>query len=136
MPDIILRDIIIVDYHYIPDHHSFRIDSERLALISVYICLRKAPNRMRHKTLLPGKSDEVILTVNEHSVDVVCGSKQYMFPKEDVVILEVPTTTAEEMTKMMVERMISDIEFPPNVRSVSIGLDEERGQTAWYTKEI
>ena len=98
--------------------------------------LRKFVEEVDHKTLLPGKSDEVILTVNEHSVDVVCGSKQYMFPKEDVVILEVPTTTAEEMTKMMVERMISDIEFPPNVRSVSIGFDEERGQTAWYTKEI
>jgi len=98
--------------------------------------LRKFVEELDHRTLLPGKSDEVILTVNEQSVDVVCGSKQYMFPREDVVILEVPTTTAEEMTKMMVERMISDIEFPPNVRSVSIGLDEERGQTAWYTKEI
>ncbi len=98
--------------------------------------LRKFVEEVDHKTLLPGKSDEVILTVNEQTVDVVCGSKQYMFPKEDVVILEVPTTTAEEMTKMMVERMISDIEFPLNVRSVSIGLDEERGQTAWYTKEI
>ena len=98
--------------------------------------LRKFVEEIDHKTLLPGKSDEVILTVNERSVDVVCGSKQYMFPKEDVVILEIPTTTAEEMTRMMVERMVSDIEFPPNVRSVSIGLDEERGQTAWYTKEI
>ena len=98
--------------------------------------LRKFVEELDHRTLLPGKSDEVILTVNEQSVDVVCGSKQYMFPREDVVILEVPTTTAEEMTRMMVERMISDIEFPPNVRSVSIGLDEERGQTAWYTKEI
>ena len=66
--------------------------------------LRKFVEEVDHKTLLPGKSDEVILTVNEHSVDVVCGSKQYMFPKEDVVILEVPTTTAEEMTRMMVER--------------------------------
>ncbi len=98
--------------------------------------LRKFVEELDHRTLLPGKSDEVILTVNEQTVDVVCGSKQYMFPREDVVILEVPTTTAEEMTRMMVERMISDIEFPPNVRSVSIGLDEERGQTAWYTKEI
>ena len=98
--------------------------------------LRKFVEELDHRTLLPGKSDEVILTVNEQTVDVVCGTKQYMFPREDIVILEVPTTTAEEMTRMMVERMISDIEFPPNVRSVSIGLDEERGQTAWCTKEI
>ena len=98
--------------------------------------LRKFVEEVDHKTLLPGRSDEVILTVGETSVDVVCDSKKYMFPAEDVVILEVPTTTAEEMTKMMVERMVSEIEFPSNVRSVSIGLDEERGQTAWYTKEL
>ncbi len=98
--------------------------------------LRKFVDELDHRTLLPGKSDEVILTVGPESVNVVCGSKNYMFPREDVVILEVPTTTAEEMTRMMVERMVNDIEFPSNVRSVSIGLDEERGQTPWYTKEI
>ena len=98
--------------------------------------LRKFVAELDHKTLLPGRSDEVILTIGETSVGVVCGAKEYMFPTEDVVILEIPTTTAEEMTKMMVERLVSDIEFPPNVRSVSVGLDEERGQTAWYTKEL
>ena len=98
--------------------------------------LRRFVDELDHRTLLPGKSDEVILTVGPESVNVVCGNKNYMFPREDVVILEVPTTTAEEMTRMMVERMVNDIEFPSNVRSVSIGLDEERGQTAWYTKEI
>ena len=50
--------------------------------------------------------------------------------------MDVPTTTAEEMTKMMVNRMVNDIEFPKNVRSISIGMDEERGQTAWYTLEV
>ncbi len=98
--------------------------------------LRRFVDELDHRTLLPGKSDEVILTVGPESVNAVCGNKNYMFPREDVVILEVPTTTAEEMTKMMVERMVNDIEFPSNVRSVSIGLDEERGQTAWYTKEL
>ena len=98
--------------------------------------LRKFRDELDHKTLLPGRSDEVILTVGEKSVDVICGNKEYRFPREDVLILEVPTTTAEEMARKMVERMINDIEFPPNVHSVSIGLDEERGQTAWFTKEF
>ena len=98
--------------------------------------LRKFVDELDHRVLLPGRSDEVILTVGETSVEAVCGNDNYLFPTRDVVILEVPTTTAEEMTKMMVERLVSDIEFPSNVRSVSIGLDEERGQTAWYTKEL
>ena len=98
--------------------------------------LRKFVEEFDHRFLLPGKSDEVILTVGERSVDVVCGNKEYRFPREDVLILEIPTTTAEEMARKMVERMVNDIEFPSNIRSVSIGLDEERGQTAWYTKEF
>jgi 6-pyruvoyltetrahydropterin/6-carboxytetrahydropterin synthase len=40
------------------------------------------------------------------------------------------------MTKMMTERMVREVDFPKNVRSVSVGLDEERGQTAWYTVEL
>jgi 6-pyruvoyltetrahydropterin/6-carboxytetrahydropterin synthase len=40
------------------------------------------------------------------------------------------------MCRMMAKRLVRDIDFPSNVRSVSVGLDEERGQTAWYTEEI
>ena len=61
-----------------------------------------------------------------------CG-KKYMFPRMDVRMLDVPTTTAEEMSKMMAEKLVNEIKIPENVRSLSVGLDEERGQTAWYT---
>ena len=48
-------------------------------------------------------------------------------------MIDVPTTTAEEMSKMMAEKLVNEIKIPENVRSLSVGLDEERGQTAWYT---
>ena len=54
----------------------------------------------------------------------------------DVVFLDIHSTTAEEMSKYMAERMAAEVDFPPNVRTLSIGLDEERGQTAWYTKVL
>ena len=60
----------------------------------------------------------------------------FVFPEEDVTLLDIPTTTAEEMSRMMTLRMVDEVEFPANVRSVSIGLDEERGQTAWYTEVL
>ena len=98
--------------------------------------LRKIIEEVDHKTLLPVRSTEVKITVSEDSVEAVSGCKRYVFPREDVTLLDVPTTTAEEMSKMMALRMLSDIDFPPNVRSISIGLDEERGQTAWYTEAV
>lgn len=98
--------------------------------------LRKYVDELDHRTLLPGRSEETKLTYEGESVFVESCGKKYMFPKMDVAVLDVPTTTAEEMTKMMVERLVESVDFPSNVRSVSIGLDEERGQTAWYTKEL
>ena len=76
------------------------------------------------------------VTADEESVEVVACGKRYVFPRMDVTLLDVPNTTAEEMAKMMTLRIVSDLEFPPNVRSVSVGLDEERGQTAWYTEVL
>lgn len=98
--------------------------------------LKKIIDEVDHRTLLPARSKEVKIDVEGDSVEVVSGCKRYVFPKEDVAFLDVPTTTAEEMCKMMTLRMKSEIDFPPNVRSISIGLDEERGQTAWYTEAL
>ena len=98
--------------------------------------LRSYAVEFDHRTLLPGKSELVRLTETDDSIEAVCDGKRYVFPKMDVIILDVPTTTAEEMTKLMAERMVKNIEFPKNVRSVSVGLDEERGQTAWYKVEL
>ena len=98
--------------------------------------LKEMIDEMDHAVLLPARSEIVKITAEEDSVLVDNCGKKYMFPRMDVRMLDVPTTTAEEMSKMMTRRMVSEIEFPSNVRSVSIGLDEERGQTAWYTEVL
>ncbi|HKM13902.1 MAG TPA: 6-pyruvoyl tetrahydropterin synthase family protein [Candidatus Methanomethylophilaceae archaeon] len=98
--------------------------------------LRSIMSSMDHRTLLPASSKDVKLTIIDDSVEVNTCGKRYVFPLEDVVILDLSNTTAEEMAKLMVRQMIQDVEFPENIHSVSIGLDEERGQTAWYTEEL
>lgn len=98
--------------------------------------LRSMMSSMDHRTLLPAKSKEVKITETGDSVEVMTCGKRYVFPSEDVVMLDIPHTTAEEMAKMMVRQMIENVDFPDNVKTVSIGLDEERGQTAWYTEEL
>lgn len=140
--------------HFIPRHekcsrlhgHSYivrlRLEGEIGAegMIMDFVVLKKKLkeiiDELDHKTLLPTRSEDVKVTVTDGSVEAVSCGKRYVFPREDVTLLEIPTTTAEEMSKMMTQRMVSEIEFPPNVHSVSIGLDEERGQTAWYTEVL
>lgn len=140
--------------HFIPMHekcsrlhgHSYivrmRLDGEvdENGMIMDFVVLKKKlrsmVDEMDHKILLPANSKIVKITQAEGSVEVVSCSKRYLFPVEDVMMLNVTTTTAEEMARMMTERISSEIDFPKTVRSISIGLDEERGQTAWYTKVL
>lgn len=95
--------------------------------------LKEMIDEMDHAVLLPARSEIVKITAEEDSVLVDNCGKKYMFPRMDVRMLDVPTTTAEEMSKMMAEKLVNEIKIPENVRSLSVGLDEERGQTAWYT---
>jgi len=98
--------------------------------------LRSMVAEMDHKVLLPASSKIVSISEKDGSVEVTSCKKRYVFPAEDVLLLDIPTTTAEEMAKMMAEQMIRDIVFPKTVKSVSVGLDEERGQTAWCKKVL
>ena len=140
--------------HFIPRHekcsrlhgHSYivrlRLDGDigDEGIIMDFVVLKKGLKAIiedfDHRTLIPTESEDVKVTVTEDSVEAVSCGKRYVFPRVDVTLLPIPNTTAEEMAKMMTLRIVSDIEFPPNVRSVSIGLDEERGQTAWYTEVL
>lgn len=137
--------------HFIPRHekcsrlhgHSYIVrlrlegDIGAEGMVMDFVVLKRKLKEMiesfDHAVLLPGRSDIVILTENGDQIDAECLGKRYSFPRMDVRILDVPTTTAEEMAKMMAGDLAAGIDMPPNVRSLSVGLDEERGQTAWYT---
>jgi len=140
--------------HFIPRHekcsrlhgHSYIVrlrlegDIGEEGMIMDFVVLKKELkimiDEMDHKVLLPALSDTVKITKTEDSVEVVSCGKRYVFPIEDVKMLDIHTTTAEEMSVMMTERMAKQVDIPKNVKSISIGLDEERGQTAWYTKVL
>ncbi len=140
--------------HFIPMHekcsrlhgHSYIVrlrlegDIGAEGMIMDFVVLKKALKamieEMDHKTLLPTMSDIVKVDADDVSVEVLTCNKRYVFPREDVTLLDIPTTTAEEMSRMMTKRLVEDVDFPSNVRSVSVGLDEERGQTAWYTEAL
>lgn len=140
--------------HFIPRHekcsrlhgHGYivrlRLDGEigQDGMVIDFVVLKKKLKAMidefDHRVILPTLSEIVKITDTNGSVEVISCGKRYVFPKEDVVFLEIHSTTAEEMSKYMAERMAAEVDMPPNVRTLSIGLDEERGQTAWFTKVL
>ncbi len=137
--------------HFIPYHekcsrlhgHSYivrlRLEGEigEDGMIMDFVVLKKKlkemVDEMDHAILLPSRSEVVKITSDGDSVIAESCGKKYMFPLMDVRMLDIPTTTAEEMSKLMAEKLAREIEIPANVKSLAVGLDEERGQTAWYT---
>lgn len=140
--------------HFIPMHekcsrlhgHSYIVrmrlegDIDENGMVMDFVVLKKRlkamVDEMDHKILLPADSKIVRIEEKEGSTEVTSCGKRYVFPTEDVMLLKIMTTTAEEMARMMTERMAEDVDLPKTVKSISIGLDEERGQTAWYTKVL
>jgi len=140
--------------HFIPGHekcsklhgHSYIVrarlegDVGTSGMVMDFVDIKKALKRiadeMDHKTLLPRNTDNVRVTSSEKEVEVVTCGKRYVFPKEDVLILDIDITTAEEMSRLMAKRLLSTVNFPKNVKRLSVGLDEERGQTAWYSEPL
>ncbi|MDR0335148.1 MAG: 6-carboxytetrahydropterin synthase [Methanomassiliicoccaceae archaeon] len=140
--------------HFIPGHekcsklhgHSYivraRLEGDVGAngmimdFVDIKRSLRTIADEMDHKTLLPRNTDLVNVTEKGNEVEVRTCGKRYVFPKEDVLILDIDITTAEEMSRLMAKRLLSVVKFPKNVKKLWVGLDEERGQTAWYSESL
>ncbi|MDR2866360.1 MAG: 6-carboxytetrahydropterin synthase [Methanomassiliicoccaceae archaeon] len=140
--------------HFIPGHekcsklhgHSYivraRLEGDIGAsgmimdFVDIKRSLKKLAEEMDHKTLLPRNTDNVRVTVSEKEAEVLTCGKRYVFPREDVLILDIDVTTAEEMSRLMAMKLMASVIFPKNVKRLWIGLDEERGQTAWYSEAL
>ncbi len=139
--------------HFIPGHdkcgrlhgHSYVLhlvlhgDIGENGMVMDFVDLKKAlkdiVEELDHRVLLPGRSPGVKVHQGDE-VEVKVGPKRYVFPAEDVVILDVAQASAEEMAIMILNKIVQTIHFTSNVHSVEVGLDEERGQTAWARKEL
>jgi 6-pyruvoyltetrahydropterin/6-carboxytetrahydropterin synthase len=98
--------------------------------------LRRITEEFDHRVLLPKNSTRVILDERDDEVEARIDGKRYLFPREDVLILEISESSAEEMAEAMLNRIMDEIDFPSNVSRVEVGVDEERGQSAWVSRDL
>ncbi len=139
--------------HFIPGHakcgrlhgHSYTLhlvlygekadDGMVMDFVDLKKALKKIVDELDHRVLLPSRSKDVSIKKGRE-VEVMVGAKRYVFPNEDVVILDLAQTSAEELAEHIIARLIKLLDIPPNVSIIEIGLDEERGQTAWVKREV
>jgi 6-pyruvoyltetrahydropterin/6-carboxytetrahydropterin synthase len=97
--------------------------------------LREIADDLDHRVLIPGDSKEMTIDIGD-DVKVGFEGKNYMFPLDDVVVMDIKLASAEELAGFILKRLQALIEVPKNVTAIEIGLDEGKGQGAWVRREF
>lgn len=100
--------------------------------------IRKMADDLDHRALVPTDNKDIMVDLESQPGNVVIDmqGKVYSFPETDVVLLPVPTTTVEELSKYLLDRFLDEVEIHDGITRVSIGVDEGAGQGAWSTKKL
>jgi len=96
--------------------------------------MRKLTDALDHNMLVPTRSKLINMQESEKSIRLTYGDKEWVFPREDCVLLPIENTTAELLGKYLADQLRDELRtqhrFLPDV--VRVEVEESFGQTARY----
>ena len=113
--------------------------SEGLVMDFGYIkdCLRKILKRLDHRLIVPGRNPALVISSSgEQEIEIMVGQKHYVFPRDDVVLLDIESSTAESLSCYLLEELRDTLDISGNISRISVGLDEGIGQGAWCSMDL
>ncbi len=141
--------------HMIPEHqscglihgHSYiidvSIDGERNGKFGFVADFKEVKSIMRnlceyfdHKLLIPLKNEFIIFkSIDEYNVKFTILNKNYSLPVEDCVLLDLTSTTAEELAEYFTLKLFDKLKEKGAILNfVEVCVNEGIGQGAVYTK--
>ena len=100
--------------------------------------IRRIAEDLDHKALIPTENPDIVLKLDAEPDNITLDmqGKIYSLPRSDIVLLPIPSTTVEELSKYFLGRFLEDVDIPIGVTNISIGVDEGSGQGAWSSQVI
>lgn len=84
-----------------------------------------------HRLLLPTRSPQIRVLTKGEQTEVKTPDREYSFPTQDVCILDVIETTAEELARILAEKLGASLKKKfPNLRQISATVAESITQRA------
>ncbi|KAA1257824.1 6-carboxy-5,6,7,8-tetrahydropterin synthase [Rubripirellula obstinata] len=99
-----------------------------------FIALRDAvlaeTQQLDHHVVLPADHAEIKITSDDKETTATFRDRRWVFPNEDCVILPVVNTTAEEMARVIAERVVERTKetFGNKLTWIEVAVDENQGQ--------
>lgn len=91
-----------------------------------------------HRMLLPLHNPLLALDIDERTVSVCYGERCYLFPRDDVVLLPIPNTTAEMLAQHICGQVIHELDHlgVQHLAAIEIEVEESFGQAAIYREAL
>lgn len=97
--------------------------------------IRKMCKRMDHRVLIPLKNPNINFKNLNGSIEFSIDKKDYMLPFEDCLLLDLKSTSAEDLSEYFAEELYYKLkEINNEISSVQICVNEGIGQGAYFTK--
>jgi 6-pyruvoyltetrahydropterin/6-carboxytetrahydropterin synthase len=91
-------------------------------------------DELDHRMMLPQNNAHIAVNVGPGSIHVRYRDREWLFPREDCVLLPIENTTAELLARYIAQRLLADLRrqhaFEPQVLRVEV--EENLGQSATY----
>ena len=91
-------------------------------------------DELDHRMMLPARNAQIVVSERPASYHVRYREREWLFPREDCVLLPIENTTAELLARYIGQRLLADLKrefrFVPRVLRVEV--EENVGQSATY----
>jgi 6-pyruvoyltetrahydropterin/6-carboxytetrahydropterin synthase len=95
---------------------------------------RRITDELDHRMMLPTRNPLIAVEEGPRSVRVRYREREWLFPRDDCVLLPIENTTAELLARYIAQRLADDLHreyrFTPQVLRVEV--EENIGQSATY----
>lgn len=95
---------------------------------------RALTDELDQRMLLPTRNPVILLEERAGGVHVRCQDRQWLFPRDDCVLLPIENTTAELLARYLAQRLLDDLRrhhgYQPQVLRIEV--EENVGQSATY----
>lgn len=98
---------------------------------------RRLCDRLDEKTIIPGQSDCLIVHEAVDGVTVRYEQDEFRFPKDDVLLLPITHSSAEELARYLAGELKRELaaDGVRGVTAVEVGVEESFGQTAYFRED-
>ena len=100
--------------------------------------LKGVCDELDHRVLLPTESQLVEVEADEAEVRARFGTRRFLFPREDVVLLPIPNVTSEMLARHICGRMKEELAKlgVENLSAIEVEVIESPTQGATYREEL